>query len=153
MAIAIVCPSCEKKLNVPENAAGTRVMCTKCGEIIPVPRSAGRRSKLEEEGVAAYAREDAPASSLRKMLRDLKAGLTQPQGLGICGLCLAMASICLMCVLALSLSLSGLAMLLGVIGLLLALYRRDKKAMTFPLGAMAAGILALILALLPNLHK
>ena len=153
MPIDITCPSCEKKISVPDKAVGGRIMCTKCGEIIPVPKSLVPRSRGGgEEEIASYKTEVSPGN-FRQVLSDFRSGLTRPQGLGICGLCLALLSIALICYPPLAIAISSLALLLNLVGLSMAWYRRDKKAMTFPLAGIAASILSLVLALLPSFSK
>jgi hypothetical protein len=149
MPISIVCPSCEKKLSVPEKAAGTRIMCTKCGEIIPVPKSLVPR---KEEELPVYKKEASPGN-LRQALSDFKAMLTKPQGLGICGLSLALLSIPLMCILPVAISLSSVGLAVSLLGVALAWYRRDRKALSFPLVGIVANILSLLLAFLPEIGK
>src|SRR5262245_8380900 len=37
MAIAITCPGCKSRMNIPDAAAGMQARCPKCGQIMTVP--------------------------------------------------------------------------------------------------------------------
>jgi hypothetical protein len=145
------CPSCGKKLTVPERPIGNRMMCTKCGEIIPIPKALLRGG--EEAGpddVPAYKHEETPAS-LRGFWADLSAGVRQPKGLGIGALIFALAGILILCIPYAgyygSLSLGGVGLAAGLIGLCLSLLRK-KKDVNYPLAGVGACILTIILAIL-----
>lgn len=58
MSISLTCPSCDRKLNAPDQAAGRMVKCPKCGQQLTVP------SSVEEIKLA-------PVSPFRRELRTL----------------------------------------------------------------------------------
>ena len=50
------CPQCQVRLRLPEEAAGKRMRCSKCGHVFEVPPAADETPRLElveETGIAA----------------------------------------------------------------------------------------------------
>lgn len=154
----IVCPSCAKKMRLPDNLAGRRVMCTRCDAVIPVPAN-----------LAAVAEEAAVKETTPSAEEDLPFPL--PARLGIVALVLGMISSLLTCVPLVqyvAIGLSGVGLLLGLGGLYRA--RTDSEPLPpevaggtgiwggfgthvrdYPLAGVAACLIALLLTLLPTL--
>jgi uncharacterized Tic20 family protein len=53
MPITIACPSCKARLQAPDNAAGKKVKCPKCGTPIPVPAGGGSAPTPTRQPAAA----------------------------------------------------------------------------------------------------
>ena len=60
MPIQVTCPSCNSQFNAPDNAAGKRTKCPKCGGIIDIQAAAPAEEiyEAEEEPMAAFTGED-----------------------------------------------------------------------------------------------
>jgi len=167
MSIAVVCPSCRKKLKVPDKAAGRKVLCPKCQGGIPVPelepQEEPKMERQEEEPVApprtaptpkqeAEAEEPTfttPTPTLREWLSGFTEGATLPKGLGITSLVLALLSVPVLCIPFVSIGLSGLGLILGLWGLVA--QRRKGAEKFYPLVGMGASGVALALALFTSL--
>jgi hypothetical protein len=157
----IVCPSCHKKLNPPDHLAGRRLICPRCDAVIVVP------TELVEVVERAQKAAGETVSPVEELPFPLAARL------GITAMVLAMLSffaLCLPFTSYLSIGLSSLGVLLGLAGLYRA--RTDSEPLPpavagsvgiwggfgsrvydYPLGGVAACLLALILALIPFLSQ
>lgn len=154
----IVCPSCAKKMRLPDHLAGRRVMCTRCDAVIAIPADLVEvADKAPPPETAAPPEEDQP--------------FPLPARLGIVALVLGMISSLLTCVPLVhyvSLGMSGVGLLLGLGGLFRA--RTDSEPLPtavasgtgicggfgtrvrdYPLAGVAACLIALLLILLPTL--
>ncbi len=154
----IVCPSCGKKMRLPDNLAGRSVMCTRCDAVIAVPAS------LVEAVEKAAAKETSPPP-------EEDPPFPLPARLGIIALVLGMISSLLTCVPLvhyITIGMSGIGLLLGLGGLYRA--RTDSEPLPpsvasgvgiyngfgtrvrdYPLAGVAACLFALLLTLLPTL--
>lgn len=125
----IVCPSCRKKLRLPDQFAGRRVMCPRCDEVLVVPTEL---VKVVED--AGTTEETSPPEE------DLP--FPKPARWGIIALVLGMISTFMKCVPWINyvaIGLSGLGLLLGLSGLYRA--RTDSQPLP-PSVASGAGICA-----------
>jgi hypothetical protein len=159
MSLAVACPSCKRKLHVPEKFAGRRVTCPHCGDGVRVPR-------LEEALEEAVANVPAPAQDAAETADQLPLS----GRLGVAALALGLLSVMVLCVPVagynMSLGLSGLGLVLSLGGLILSLWEGTRwvggprtpgvevpflprRVLSFPLLGAAACLLALTLALLP----
>lgn len=50
MPITVTCPTCNARLGAPDNTAGKRVKCPKCGAVIPVPPADDGFEVVEDDG-------------------------------------------------------------------------------------------------------
>jgi uncharacterized RDD family membrane protein YckC len=156
---AVSCPSCRKKLRVPDQLAGRKVTCPRCDEILMVPVELPEA--VEEKPVP----EDAPPE---------EEPLPTSARVGIVSLILACVSVMIMC-----LPVVGYASIaLSAVGLPLSLWGLHRsrvdgtqtlshtltgdaatnggfgtRAQHYPLAGVGACLLALALALLPLLFR
>src|SRR2546421_10755068 len=123
---SLTCPACEHPISVADSAAGKRVMCGKCGEIIPVPRSFIYPD--EDDAVAPYGR--SWPRSWRDQIGQMRQGLGEPQIQGIVAMGTGLLSILLLCLpdagFYMGSVLSGFGLLLGIIGTIQVLWRRGR---------------------------
>jgi hypothetical protein len=161
MSLPIPCPSCKRRLYVPEKLAGRRVTCPRCGAAVRAPllEEAPKEAPTHPAATkpAAAAAADAAPLSTR---------------LGITALVLGLVAILILCVPVVgygSLGLSGIGFLFAVAGLFCA--RKDgtrrlgsplaagvqgppplgKRDLNYSLGGVVVCLLAAALALLPFL--
>jgi len=149
-----VCPSCQRKVALPENTSSRTVktMCPKCGELLPVPP---RQSHHPQESVAAGLISTGTATATARDLRtQLGGAFESPRSLGLFVLALGLVSLL---VLSLTFCLptfiefvgipvSGVGLLLGLYGLGRAVSRRER-GIPYVLAGMAVCGLALVLIL------
>jgi len=160
----IVCPSCRKKLHPPDNLAGRRVMCPRCDAVITVPTELVKIVEEVEKGETTTREttsltEDPPFPVAAR--------------LGISAMVLGMASFLSLCLPFggyLSIGMSSIGLLLGLGGLFRSRSESESlppaiaggvgicggfgtRVRDYPLGGVAACLLALLLALLPILCK
>jgi LSD1 subclass zinc finger protein len=69
----VVCPSCQKKLNVPDNAAGKKVRCPVCKNVVPVTAPT---DAVAEAPVAPQ--RPAPAAPAKARREAVRAGAPKP---------------------------------------------------------------------------
>ncbi|HTU89432.1 MAG TPA: hypothetical protein VMF69_04985 [Gemmataceae bacterium] len=153
----IACPSCHKKIRLPDHLAGRRIMCPRCEAVITVPT----------ELVKAV--EEAAAVETTSPVEEPPFPL--PARLGIISLILGILSTFLVCAPILnylSIGLSSVGLLLGLGGLYRS--RTDSEPLPpsvaggvgiwngfgtrvrdYPLAGVAACLLSLLLTLLPTL--
>jgi hypothetical protein len=156
---SIICPSCRRKIRVPEHLAGRKVTCPKCEAVIVLPLELPELiEKMPAPQPDAVETEEPLPLSAR---------------LGIVALTLGLGSILILCLPVLggyaAIGMSGLGLLMGLCGLHLS--RADgggvlrnslaggigvwgtfgARAQHYPLAALGACFFALILALLPKL--
>ena len=55
MARVVICPSCQSKGAVPDNAKVARIRCPKCGVVFDVNAEAGRPGPVPAAGAAGKA--------------------------------------------------------------------------------------------------
>jgi len=155
----VLCPSCHRKLRVPDRLAGREITCPRCNEAVPVP--GGERSLLVAEGD-----EPLPESSLS----DAPESLAPPARLGMVAMVLGVLSITVLClpfVGYVAIALSSVGLFLGIWGLLKARAggteaaasppageaevprRFGERDRDYPLAGIAACLLSLVLTLLP----
>jgi hypothetical protein len=161
MTILVVCPSCKRRLHVPEKLAGRRVTCTRCGEAVRAPLAEEPKQEAASFTASPRASEAAIAAEAPLSSR-----------LGIAALALGLLAILVVCVPVLgyaSLGLSGLGLMLALSGFYCA--RKDgvrrfhspagvpgmhplgRPDLNFPLGGMLVCLLAAALVLLPFLFR
>jgi hypothetical protein len=150
----IICPSCEHRVPVAENAANKRVMCSKCGEILLVPRSAFDHE--DSHDAADDLAGEASPPMWRKVLRGMFESLADSKNLGLVVLGMGLLSFLLLCIptagFHLGLFLSGLGLLLGVGGTMRCVLGK-RRGVGYLLGGCGACFLALLLILLPRLSS
>jgi hypothetical protein len=163
MSLPIPCPSCKRRLYVPEKLAGRRVTCPRCGEAV--------RAVLPEEPAQEAPTHPAATSTAAAAAADEAPLSTR---LGITALVLGLLSILILCVPVVgygSLGLSGIGFLFAVAGLVCARNDRTrgvrpplpaegqglpaigKRDLNYSLGGMVVCLLAEALALLPFLFQ
>jgi hypothetical protein len=153
----VVCPHCRKKLEPPDHLAGRRVLCPRCDTAIVVPTELVKVVEEAERRETPSPAEDPPFPLSAR--------------LGIIAMFLGTVSILILCIPIfgfLSIGLSGIGLLLALAGLFRT--RTDSESLPpaiaggvgiwggfgtrvrdYPLGGVAACLLALLLALLPTL--
>jgi predicted RNA-binding Zn-ribbon protein involved in translation (DUF1610 family) len=139
------CPSCGIELPVKPEWAGRKLMCPHCSEVVRIPRSVA----LAEETTGPA---DAPAIG-PSIAWELFTSLSEPRNLGLTSMGVALVCILLLCIPAVgyaAIPLSGLGILMGLVGVGLAL-RGGWREIRYPLAGIGASLLALTLALLPHL--
>jgi hypothetical protein len=157
MPITVSCPSCNTTLRAPNNAAGRKVKCPKCATpfdvpaagaapvmaVAPVPPSRPAPPPPRED-YEDY--EEEPAPRRRHASADSSAVGLQ-SGLGIASMCVGIIGLVfafIPCMIWFSLPLSGVGLVLGVVGLIVAL-TRDKQGLGFPIaGSSVSGAAILI---------
>jgi hypothetical protein len=151
-----ICPSCHKKLHIPDHLAGRRIACPRCGEALTAPVMLPGAVEDVAAEQASSAPEDQPFPLSAR--------------LGILGLALGVASILLLCVPVIGYISIGLSVLglLAALGGLLCGRPSDRvplspqrirevglpegfgrRASDYSLAGLLASFLALALALLP----
>jgi predicted RNA-binding Zn-ribbon protein involved in translation (DUF1610 family) len=150
---AAVCPSCQRKVSLPDNYSGRTVqtMCPKCGELLPVPPAASRHHQ-EETAAQITAGSGTATVSARELRRELAEATASSKNLGLLVLTLGLAallsvavSFCLTFVQYLGLALSGVGLLLGLYGMIRGTLRRERDTLYVMAGvgvsALATGLL------------
>ena len=156
MAVAVTCPSCDRKMLVSEKHAGRRVMCPRCDRPVRVPLH--------------FNPEDEDTLGALEQVEEEPLPLPRSTHLGIAALTLATVSVLVLCVPIVgyvAFALSGLGLLLGLAGLVT--YNppeedpRDRRrsrrsrdflgldlyARSFPWLGIVACLLAIGLAIIP----
>jgi len=152
----IICPSCEYRVPVAENAANKRVMSTKCGEIVLVPQSAVDHKDSHDHGqdTGDGLARDATPPMWRELLGQISESLAVSKNLGLVVLGMGLLSFLLLCIptvgFYLGLFLSGLGLLLGIGGIIRCVLG-PRRGVAYLLGGSGACFLALLLILLPRL--
>lgn len=147
----VTCPSCRRRLRVPDRLAERLLVCPGCNESVPVPNRKAEYLQLVDEASAPQG--PAPSAAGQELL-------PFPARLGAAAMLLGVVSVLVLCLPYVgyaALGLSGVGLLLGLWGLASACLggarpggvRRPEKV--YPLGGVAACLLALVLALLPFL--
>ncbi len=148
---AVTCPSCRRKLRVPDHLAERLLVCPGCNEAVPVPNRKAEYLQLVDN--APPPQGPAPPTAGAELL-------SFPARLGAVAMLLGVLSVLVLCLPYVgyaALGLSGVGLLLGLWGLASAYLggassggvRQPEKS--YPLGGVAACLLALALALLPFL--
>src|SRR5689334_16819561 len=112
MPVRVACPSCRRRLRVPEDLAGRRVTCPRCNHALDVPPP---EEAPAEEPVSAPSPEAEPEAL----------PLPLPTRLGVVALGLGLASVLVLCLPVVgyvSPVLSGAGLMLGTCGLMCALW-------------------------------
>lgn len=148
MAIAVNCPSCRCKMRVPDTLAGRKAKCPKCGHIIAVPaitQTSESRNPIHAKSMPQ------PAVELPSVTRSISAagpGRGAVHSLGIGSMVLGIVALLfsfIPCIGVFSMPLSGLGLLLGIIGTVVAL-RRSGRGIGFPIAGSAINGMALLIA-------
>ena len=145
----VTCPSCHRKLRVPDQLAERLLICPGCNEAVPVPNRKAEYLRLVDN--ASSPPGPAPSAAGEELL-------PFPARLGALSMLLGVLSVLVLCLPYVgyaALGLSGVGLLIGLWGLASAYLsgahfggiRRPEKS--YPLGGVAACLLALALALIP----
>ena len=148
---AVTCHSCRRKLRVPDRLADRLLICPGCNEAVPVPNRKAEYLQLVDNASAPQG--PAPSTAGAELL-------SFPARLGALAMLLGVLSVLVLCLPYVgyaALGLSGVGLLLGLWGLASACLggahsggtRQPERS--YPLGGVAACLLALALALLPFL--
>ena len=148
----VVCPSCQRRLRVPENLAGRQLICPGCNDAVEPPEP-------EPEPELDYLR---PVENLPQPAPALPATegaqLSPPARLGAISLFLGALSVLVLCLPYVgyaALGLSGVGLLIGFAGLVSAFLHGaipggfNRPDAGYPLAGVGACLLALTLTLLP----
>ena len=146
----VTCPSCQRQLRVPDRLAERLLICPGCNEAVPVPNRKAEYLRLVDN--ASSPPGPAPSAAGEELL-------PFPARLGALSMLLGVLSVLVLCLPYVgyaALGLSGVGLLLGLWGLASASahcggVRQPEKS--YPLGGVAACLLALALALLPFLFN
>jgi hypothetical protein len=147
----LTCPSCQRRLRVPDRLAERLLICPGCNEAVPVPNRKAEYLRLVDN--ASTPQGPAPSRAGEELL-------SFPARLGAVAMLLGVVSVLVLCLPYVgyaALGLSGVGLLVGLWGLASACLggarsggiRQPEKS--YPLGGVAACLLALALALLPFL--
>ena len=166
MPIDIVCPSCTAKLRAPDNAAGRRTKCPKCGNAVVVPAAAENATvatpqrPLSEVVEPAEANPNCGPSPTVVAVQTPFSQATQPIGvsiatssiqqssraahsLGIAALVIGVLSFFVCWIPVLGIPVSSLGLLLGVGGLVLAVVR-GGSGVGFSIGGAGLSAISLV---------
>lgn len=163
--VRVACPACHQRLRVPENLAGNRVTCPRCGAAVSVPLP--EESPEEAAAAAAHAAGAAARGAEGGAVGDLEHAPPATR-MGVVALGLGLLAVLVLCVPLLgyaSFALSGLGLLVGLWGLARSLRRGagedpaggpragrlGGRVLSYPLAGTLACLVALLLALLPFL--
>jgi hypothetical protein len=149
----VTCPSCKRKLRVPDRLDDRLLICPGCNEAVPVPNRKAEYLRLVDN--ASTPQGPARSTAGEELL-------SLPARLGAVSMLLGVLSVLVLCLPYVgyaALGLSGVGLLLGLWGLASAYLggghpggvRQPEKS--YPLGGVAACLLALALALLPFLFN
>jgi hypothetical protein len=150
-----VCPTCQRKVSLPENTSSraVKMMCPKCGELLPVPPSASRHP--EEDRLAAFHHGRQSSSAWGDARTQIGEALRTTRGQGLLAVllgvlafaCLAAALFCLPPIMGYAgLLPGGVGFLLGLYGVVRGFHRGERDVL-YGLGGVAACGLALGLIL------
>jgi hypothetical protein len=166
MAVTVVCPSCNGKLSAPSQLLGRMAKCPQCGQTIkvapstdsptampgPPPQLSSRKPRaLLSESDAEEADHD--ATRPKRFAGQTEDFAKSPPssrialGLGIPSLILGMIAFLfswIPLVGLLSMPLSGLGLVLGIAGLVVAIIQRGR-GMGFPIAGFAVSLVALVI--------
>lgn len=136
------CPKCHEMMSVPDSLAGHSDTCPSCGHVVIVPRPIPA-----VVGPAATAPQPAAPQPAQVILRGSKA----MNGFGLVAILLGVLA-CITCWIPLfgvvSLPLSGLGLLFGVIGFIVSITGK-RSAMSLPIAGTVVCAVAIIIALYP----
>ena len=149
----VTCPSCQRQLRVPDRLAERLLICPGCNEAVPVPNRKAEYLRLVDN--ASSPPGPAPSAAGEELL-------PFPARLGALSMLLGVLSVLVLCLPYVgyaALGLSGVGLLVGLWGLASACLggarsggiRQPEKS--YPLGGVAACLLALALALIPFLFS
>jgi hypothetical protein len=162
MSVRVTCPSCGRRLRVPEHLASRQAICPGCHDAVPVPAT----DASLEEGIAAVGA-TAPAPPEPDVM-----DLPGYARLGLASAALGLLSVPVLCLPLVgyaAIALSGLGLLLGLYALASAWLagtpvtggppaggggvarRLGAHAVGYPLAGVGACAVALVLAVLPLL--
>ena len=145
----VTCPSCQRQLRVPDRLAERLLICPGCNEAVPVPNRKAEYLRLVDN--ASTPQGPARSTAGEELL-------SLPARLGAVSMLLGVLSVlvpCLPYVGYAALGLSGVGLLIGLWGLASACLSGAhcggvrQPAKSYPLGGVAACLLALALALIP----
>jgi hypothetical protein len=169
MPILIACPKCGTSLKAPEHLAGRAVKCPKCATQLTVP-SLVVQAPPPLSVVAApppapprhgYDEDDEPRRAPRRRRdrhydddddrpreRAPREGANAQMGLGIAALCIGCVAIVvsvLPCIgLFIGMPIAGVGLLLGVVGLIIALVQKGR-GIGFPIAGSSVNVVALLI--------
>ena len=147
----VTCPSCQRQLRVPDQLADRLLICPGCNEAVPVPNRKAEYLRLVDN--ASPPQGAGPSTAGEELL-------PFPARLGVVAMLLGVLSVLVLCLPYVgyaALGLSGVGLLLGLWGLASAYLSGSHSAgirqpeKSYPLGGVAACLLALALALIPFL--
>ena len=134
MPIAVTCGGCGKRLKVPDSAAGKRGKCPQCGATVPIPEAEIEPLPLKAaEPVAVQRVAAAPVAVMAPPVQNVQAVAVRVEaprrgsGLGLAACILGVLAfvICWVPLIGLiGVPLSALGLILGLIGLLVAILRK-----------------------------
>jgi hypothetical protein len=169
MTLSIQCPSCKGKLRTPDDLAGRMIKCPKCGKPVAIPTRppAGPATTfVQAESIPKPVRHspsigssksfDASLSNLqkedgqdqRRLQSDASTGRGVAIGLGIASMVLGVVALLFSFIPSIglfSMPVSGLGLLLGLIGGTVALCR-SGRGIGFPIAGSAINSMALVVA-------
>lgn len=140
-----VCPSCQRRVVLPENSTSRTVktMCPKCGELLPVPPSASRHPQEEAAAQLYHGEVDLGLrDQLNEAMKSLRSLGLLVLGLGLAGLLLTLGFCISDYIPYLGLVVAVAGLLLGVYGAGRALLRHERGGL-YVLGGLAVCALAL----------
>jgi predicted RNA-binding Zn-ribbon protein involved in translation (DUF1610 family) len=151
MPLSISCSTCGAKLRVPDNAAGRKFKCPKCGnQILVAPVTASRdqqRGSLQSSEVPDHGSIKRQADPAGEAIAASKLSL----GFGIASLALSVIGMVfslIPCIGAwFAIPLCGLGLLLGIVGAIFALIRQGR-GIGFPLAGSITGFAGLGIAIM-----
>jgi len=170
MASAINCPSCKSKIRASDNLAGRKVKCPKCGQLIAVPgqthlgpaaafiqAESMPQPALQTPAIVPNTSFDTSFSNLeeddrparRRAHSDASTRGGAAHSLGIGSMVLGVVALLfsfIPCIGAFSMPLSGLGLLLGITGGVVALCR-SGRGIGFPIAGSAINGMAFVIAL------
>lgn len=163
--IGFACPDCGKKFKVEDKAAGRKAICPDCGKKfqIPTPKPKAptppvpKKSQLvvEEQPPVPIKRREVVSTEVIQAapVSAVQVNVAQPSkaahSLGIASVILGILAflICWIPLIGLvGIPLSGLGLLLGIVGIVLAAIRRDH-GIGFPIAVTAISLLAIVITL------
>ena len=149
----VTCPSCRRQLRVPDRLDDRLLICPGCNEAVPAPNRKAEYLRLVDN--ASTPQGPARSTAGEELL-------SLPARLGAVSMLLGVLSVLVLCLPYVgyaALGLSGVGLLIGLWGLASAYLsgansggvRQPEKS--YPLGGVAACLLALALALIPFLFN
>src|SRR5438132_3852782 len=151
MAITVVCPACGGRLNAPSQLLGRMAKCPQCGQTVKVAPSANSPAESPPRQAPTRRPKSSPSAEI-VIKRSGSSETTSPDarlsyGLGIPSLVLGMIGFSFSWISPvglLSLPLSGLGLLLGIAGLVIAIILRGR-GIGFPIAGSAVSLVALVM--------